>query len=145
MHDPDRLDRIEALVEKIGQRVDSNARAIEAISANTAEYQRDRARMYQFMADLSQSMADLSQSMANLAQSQAETKRELAQAQAEANKELAQAQAETKREMYRILSNLDQREAQLSQRQGQLSQRQGEIVDILKLLVQSQKDSNTDN
>ena len=40
MNDPDRLARIEALVEKIGQRVDSNARAIEAISANTAEYQR---------------------------------------------------------------------------------------------------------
>ena len=107
MQDPDRLDRIEALVA-------SNARAIEAISANTAEYQRDRARMYQFMADLSRAMADL-------AQTQAETKREL-----------AQTQAETKREMYRMLNNLDQR-------QGELSRRQGEIVDILKLLMQSQK------
>ncbi|MEM8779184.1 MAG: hypothetical protein AAGF26_09990 [Cyanobacteria bacterium P01_G01_bin.49] len=32
--EPNRLDRIEALVEKIGQRVESNARAIEALSAN---------------------------------------------------------------------------------------------------------------
>ena len=112
MNDPDRLDRIEALIE-------SNARAIEAISANTAEYQRDRARMYQFMSDLSQTMADL------------------AQTQAESNKELAQSQAETKREMYRMLNNLDQR-------QGQLSQRQGEIVEILKLLVQPPNGSDTE-
>jgi vacuolar-type H+-ATPase catalytic subunit A/Vma1 len=63
MNDPDRLARIEALVEKIGQRVDSNARAIEAISANTAEYQRDRAQMYQFMADLAQAEAETKREM----------------------------------------------------------------------------------
>ena len=91
MEDSDRLDRIEALVEKIGQRVDSNARAIEAISANTAEYHKDRARMYDLMADLAQSQA-----------------------------ELAKAQAEGKREMYRMLGNLDQRQGQLSQRQGEI-------------------------
>ena len=51
MEDFDRLTRLEALVE-------SNARAIEAISANTAEYQRDRARMYELMADLAQAQAD---------------------------------------------------------------------------------------
>jgi hypothetical protein len=54
----DRLDRIEALLKKIGQRVDSNARAIEAISANTTEYQKDRAWMYQLMADLAQAQAE---------------------------------------------------------------------------------------
>ncbi len=55
--EPTRLDRIEALVEKIGQRVDSNARAIEALSANAGEYQKDRARLYQIMEDLTQSQA----------------------------------------------------------------------------------------
>ena len=91
MGDSDRLDRIEALVEKIGQRVDSNARAIEAISANTAEYQKDRAQMYQLMADLAQAQANL-----------------------------AQAQAEGKREMYRMLESLDRQQAQLSRRQGEI-------------------------
>lgn len=86
MNDFDRLDRIEALLEKIGQRVDSNARAIEAISANTAEYQKDRARMYQLMAELAQTQA-----------------------------ELAQTQAEEKREMYRLLGNLDQQQADIVQ------------------------------
>ena len=66
MDNSDRLDRIEALVEKIGQRVDSNARAIEAISANTAEYQRDRARMYKLMADLAQAQAESKKEMYRL-------------------------------------------------------------------------------
>lgn len=55
--DPNRLDRIEALVEKIGQRVESNARAIEALSANASEYQRDRSRLYGLMEDLVQSQS----------------------------------------------------------------------------------------
>ena len=55
--DPNRLDRIEALVEKIGQRVDSNARAIEALSNNAAEYQKDRGRLYRLMEDLTQSQS----------------------------------------------------------------------------------------
>jgi predicted unusual protein kinase regulating ubiquinone biosynthesis (AarF/ABC1/UbiB family) len=107
----DRLDRIEVLLEKIGQRVDSNAKAIEAISAYTTEYQKDRAQMYQLMADLAQTQADLAQAQADL----------------------AQAQAEGKREMYRMLGNLDQQQAQFSQQQA-------EIVQILKLLVQQKKD-----
>jgi K+/H+ antiporter YhaU regulatory subunit KhtT len=89
----DRLDRIEILLEKIGQRVDSNAKAIEAISAYTTEYQKDRAQMYQLMADLAQTQADL-----------------------------AQAQAEGKREMYRMLGNLDQQQAQFSQQQAEIVQ-----------------------
>ena len=62
MSDDSRLDRIEALVEKIGQRVDSNARAIEALSVNTAEYQRDRVQLYQleyFRWNLAQSVQKL--------------------------------------------------------------------------------------
>ena len=114
MDNSDRLDRIETLVERIGQRVDSNARAIEAIFANTAEYQKDRARMYELMADIAQSQADLAKAQADLAQSQ----------------------AEGKREMYRMLDNLDQQQAQLSRRQG-------EIVEILKLLTEFQKDRET--
>lgn len=93
MENFDRLDRIEALLEKIGQRVDSNARAIEAISANTAEYQKDRAQMYHLMAELAQTQA-----------------------------ELAQTQAEGKREMYRLLGNLDQQQAQFSQQQADIVQ-----------------------
>ncbi len=64
--DPSRLDRIEALVEKIGQRVDSNARAIEALSANAAEYQKDRGRLYQIMEDLTQSQARMYRVIENL-------------------------------------------------------------------------------
>lgn len=35
-----RLELIEALLEKIGQRVDRNSRTIEAICTNTEEFQR---------------------------------------------------------------------------------------------------------
>ncbi len=82
--DPNRLDRIEALVE-------SNARAIEALSASNAEAGKERAKLYQLMADLAQSHADL-----------------------------AQAQADTKREMYRMMSNFEEQNQQLSLRQGEI-------------------------
>ena len=42
--DPNRLDQIEALVE-------SNARAIEALSTNDAESKKDRARLYEIMGE----------------------------------------------------------------------------------------------
>ncbi len=45
-----RLDRLEAIVE-------SNSRAIEALSVNAAESQRDRARLYGLMEDLVQSQS----------------------------------------------------------------------------------------
>ena len=82
--DPSRLDRIEALVEKIGQRVDSNARAIEALSVNDAEAQRDRARIYELVADVAQAQAYL-----------------------------AQAQADTKKEMYRLTQELSKRQGEI--------------------------------
>ncbi len=114
--DPSRLDRIEALVEKIGQRVDSNARAIEALSESNAEAQKERARVYEIMAELAQSHADLAESHATIAKAQAR---------------LAQSNADTKKEMYRMMGNFEQQNQQLSKRQG-------EIVDILKLLVNKQ-------
>ncbi|MGK7875031.1 MAG: hypothetical protein AB4426_17555 [Xenococcaceae cyanobacterium] len=55
-NDPNRLDRIEVLIEKIGQRVDSNARTIEALTDNMSkwqqEWQLDRSRLYQAMSEL---------------------------------------------------------------------------------------------
>ena len=61
-YQPDRLDRIEALVEKIGQRVDSNARALEAMGDDVhkwqQESQRDRSRLYQAMTQLAQTQAN---------------------------------------------------------------------------------------
>lgn len=119
MSDPDRLDRIEKLIE-------SNARSIEALSANMAETERDRARFYQ-------SMADLSQEMANLAQADADTKQQMANLAREMAY-LAQVNAETKREMYQLISNQDQR-------QNELSRRQGEIVEILKLITQQNRNA----
>lgn len=61
----DRLDRIEALIEQIGQKVDSNARSIQALSEDRRESERDRARFYQEMANLSASMANLSNAQAD--------------------------------------------------------------------------------
>ncbi len=103
----DRLDRIEALVEKIGQRVDSNARALEALTDNVnkwhQESQRDRSRLYQAMAQVTQTQTQLAQTQTQLAQTQAS--------------------------FYERLDELDQR-------QDDLSHRQREIVEILKLLTQ---------
>ena len=83
MDNSNRLDRIEALVEKIGQRVDSNARAIEAISANTAEYQRDRARMYEIMEDLAQAQAETKREMYRMLASLDQRQGQLSQRQGE--------------------------------------------------------------
>ncbi|MGK7872026.1 MAG: hypothetical protein AB4426_01530 [Xenococcaceae cyanobacterium] len=91
MTEQNRLDRLEALAEKIleglqetRQRTDSNARSIESLTNTIAELTRDRGQMYQLMADL------------------------------------AQAEVETKREMYRMMGNLDQRQNELSRRQGEI-------------------------
>jgi chromosome segregation ATPase len=114
----DRLDRIEALLEQIGQRVDSNAKSIQALSderkENERQLQRDRAHLYQEMANLSSSMANLSSSMANLSSSMAN---------------LNNAQAD----FYRRLEQMDER-------QETLSRRQGDIVEILKLLQQREEE-----
>jgi hypothetical protein len=59
--DPSRLDRIEALLEAIAKRTDSNAKSIEALSLDRFESERrldrDRARLYQSMADLASAQA----------------------------------------------------------------------------------------
>lgn len=114
MNNPDlnRLDRIEALVE-------SNARAIEALSADNAEIKKQQARLFEIMGNLAQSHADLAQQNANVAQAIAN---------------LAQAQVDTKKEMYRMMGTFE--------KQNQvLSRRQGEIVEILKVLSNQSKNS----
>ena len=83
MNDNSRLDRIETLVEKIGQRVDSNARAIEALSVNTAEYQRDRVQLYQLMADLAQAEAETKREMYRMISNLDRRQDELSRRQAE--------------------------------------------------------------
>ena len=68
-NDNNRLDRIEALLESFAQglnqldkRIDSNARAIEALTeerrANEQASNRDRSRLYQAMAELSTAQAN---------------------------------------------------------------------------------------
>jgi hypothetical protein len=56
-----RLDRIEALLETIAKRTDSNAKSIEALSSERFDAERrldrDRARLYQSMADLASAQA----------------------------------------------------------------------------------------
>jgi chromosome segregation ATPase len=70
--DPSRLDRLEALAESIltglqetrqglqetKDIVNSNARAIEALSNNIAELQKDRKGIYELLGRLTRSMAD---------------------------------------------------------------------------------------
>ncbi|GBF82422.1 hypothetical protein [Aphanothece sacrum] len=115
--DPNRLDRIEALIEAnaraieaLGKRVDSNARAIEALTnnmvANQQEAQRDRARFYQAMADLALSQVQMAETHAQ------------------------------------FQSNIYQRHEALDQRQDELSRRQQDIVEILKLLTNQFKNDN---
>lgn len=82
--DPNRLDRIEALVE-------SNACAIEALSTSDAEAKKDRARLYELIADVAQVQANL-----------------------------AQVQADTKKEMYRLMRNFEEQNQVLSRRQGEI-------------------------
>ncbi|NEO16224.1 MAG: hypothetical protein F6J98_09870 [Moorea sp. SIO4G2] len=112
------IEQISQQIEQLRQRTDSNARAIEALTDTVHEFKRDRSQLYSVMANLAQSQSNLFQSQANLADSQSR--------------------------MYGVMENLDQRQEQLSQgheqlsqRQEQLSNRQGEIVEILKLLTQS--------
>lgn len=110
--DSNRLDRIEALIEQtvelvksVGQRTDSNARAIEALSDELRIFQveaiRDRSRLYQSLASLANAQAELASSQANFYQTQST--------------------------FYNRLEEVDNR-------QNELSRRQGEIVEILKIL-----------
>lgn len=58
-----RLDRLERLLESIAQKVDSNARAIEALSNDRARYEQqaqlDRNRLYQAMTNLANAQANM--------------------------------------------------------------------------------------
>ena len=107
----DRLDRIESLLEKIAQRVDSNALAIEALTESQNETRKERVKMYQAMSDLAKSQATLAQTQA----------------------QLAQAQADNQVLMYRFMENIEEQ-------QQQLSRRQGDIVEILQLLTKKDCD-----
>lgn len=109
-NDSNRLDRIEALLESIAQRLEetraianSNAKSIEAISNERKEFERelnrDRARFYQ-------SMSNLASAQANMATTHAE-----------------------------FQSNFYARQEDLDRRQDELSRRQGDIVEILKRIT----------
>ena len=110
MSDENRLDRIEALIEGLGQKVESNARAIEALSDASGEAKRDRANLYR-------AMADLAQSQANLHQAQARFYERLEQ-------------AEERQEQF---------ERQQNERQERFERQQGDIVEILKFLTQQNR------
>lgn len=74
-NEPSRLDRIEAILERIASkqeeynaRIDSNAKAIEALANDRALYERqaklDRERLYGAMAELATAQANLSSAQA---------------------------------------------------------------------------------
>jgi hypothetical protein len=67
-NDPNRLDRIEAILEAISMRVDSNARAIEALADDRTETEQraklDRERLYGAMAELATTQANLASAQA---------------------------------------------------------------------------------
>ncbi|NJK51016.1 hypothetical protein HC931_25525 [Candidatus Gracilibacteria bacterium] len=114
--DSNRLDRTEAILEQtvelvksIGQRTDSNARAIEALSDELRTFQveaiRDRSRLYQAMADLAQAQALM-----------------------------AQTHAQFQQNIYQRQSELDTRQGELSHRQGEIV----EILKILSSTTRQQ-------
>jgi hypothetical protein len=107
--DSNRLDRIETLlsqtvelIRSVGQRTDSNARAIEALSDELRTFQveaiRDRSRLYQAMADLAQAQV-----------------------------QMAHTHAQFQQNIYQRQSELDTRQGELSRRQGEIV----EILKIL--------------
>jgi chromosome segregation ATPase len=106
----DRLERIEALVEKIGQRVDSNARAIQALTENDTEAKKERARLYQIMSDLAQAQATL-----------------------------AQAQADNKKLLYSFMENVEEQQEQLRQRQAILEEQQQKWIERQDTLEEQQQ------
>ena len=57
--EPNRLNRIEVIIE-------SNARAIEALTNSMQEMRRDRTILYQTMADVTQSQASIYRTLENL-------------------------------------------------------------------------------
>ncbi|NEO71416.1 MAG: hypothetical protein F6K52_18525 [Moorea sp. SIO3H5] len=119
------LERITQQIEQLGHRTDSNARAIEQtnqkieqlghrIDSNARAIEALTGTVSEFKRDrfrVYSLIADVAKAQADSAQSQSR--------------------------MYSMMENLDERQEQLSQRQEQLSNRQGEIVEILKLLTQS--------
>lgn len=120
--EPSRLDRIEAILAAISSnleevsskqvefnnRIDSNAKAIEALTNERREAEkrldRDRARLYQSMADLSNAMAQLASAQAGLASEQAGFYGRLA-----AQDELIQTLARRQGEIVEILKALRER------------------------------------
>jgi uncharacterized protein (UPF0264 family) len=65
--------------ENLKKLVASNARAIEALTANVSELARDRQEMYRLMADVASAQSTLASAQAGLASAQADFYRRLAQ------------------------------------------------------------------
>lgn len=109
--EPNRLDRIEAILESIGQRVDSNARAIQALADDRASSEkkldRDRARLYQAMSQMAEGMAQMSDRVASVASAQAS---------------FWKVQAD----YYRRLEAMDERQAQIIEILNRLTNKSGE-------------------
>jgi chromosome segregation ATPase len=121
MSDENRLDRIEALIELLGQKVESNARAIEASHQEFLElrqqWELDRSRLYKMMADLASAQGSLHEAQARFYEAQAS--------------------------FYKRLEEADERqeqfERQQNERQERFERQQGDIVEILKLLTQQNR------
>ena len=128
MTDENRLDRIEALIERIGQKVESNARAIEASRQEfldlRKQWELDRSRLYQ-------TMAESASSQANFYQAQASFYKRLQEV--EERQERFEDQQNERQERF---------ERQQNERQERFERQQGDIIEILKLLTQQNQQQN---
>ena len=139
-----RLERIEILVEKIGQRVDSNAPAIQALSEDDNEAKRERAKLYQTMSNLAQSHANLALSQANLAQAHADNEKLLYQFME--NLEEQQQQWKQRQDAFEERQNvMEEQQQQWKQRQDSLEEQQqrsiktqADIAELLKFVINRQ-------
>jgi len=64
---PDRLDRIEAILEQTAQRVDSNARSIQALGDRIAEVTNDIAELKEIQAEAQEERRELRQATLGIA------------------------------------------------------------------------------
>jgi hypothetical protein len=132
MSDENRLDRIEALIELLGQKVESNARAIEASHQEFLElrqqWELDRSRLYKMMADLASAQGSLHEAQARFYEAQASFYKRLEEA--DERQEQFERQQNERQEQF---------ERQQNERQERFERQQGDIVEILKLLTQQNR------